>query len=340
MKILSGAATDVGNQRENNEDRFLDLPDQAAFVVADGMGGHDFGDAASQAIVDSIHNWFGPNAANPRGTLEGLTEPVPRKMVSFISALTQANEHIWTELSRQGAQTVGSTAVGLVAVSDNLFIANVGDSRAYLIRNGQLAQITEDHSQVQAMVAAGLITSEQAKKHPNRNVITRSVGAQKELEIDIFMLSAENGDRLVLCSDGLTGDLADYELLKICNQRMDAATTARVLVGQAVKNNGHDNVTALVLDISEVVARPPDAQNIPAENDGGEYLASPARFLGSCNWKAAPETEPGARRRSALIQQADRLTERSRLVPHSYLPLIALALMTLIAYFIWLIQNT
>ena len=232
IRFSHGAATSVGRVRQVNEDRFLAVP--PLFVVADGMGGHGSGDVASTIAIEEMSACA---ALRPL-----FTEAV-------LTALEHANRHI---IERDKASRMGTTVTGLAGLEadggDQLMVFNIGDSRVYRLADHRLEQLTVDHSEVQELVLAGVITREQARTHPRRNVVTRALGSASGQRPDHWLLSAVTGDRYLVCSDGLFSELPDDAILPLlaAGAPQQAADT---LVAAACDAGGHDNVTVVVVDI-------------------------------------------------------------------------------------------
>jgi PPM family protein phosphatase len=227
-----GAATSVGRVRQVNEDSYLAVP--PLFVVADGMGGHGSGDLASRIAIEDM---------------SACVALRPLFAEAVLTALEHANRHI---IERDEASRMGTTATGLAALEtaggDHLMVFNVGDSRVYRLSGGRLEQLTVDHSEVQELVLAGVITKEQARTHPRRNVVTRALGSDAGLMPDHWLLPAIGGDRYLVCSDGLFSELPDEVILPL----LAAGTpqqAADALVSAANDAGGRDNVTVVVVDI-------------------------------------------------------------------------------------------
>lgn len=238
--------TDVGLVRSLNEDNWgwARLTDGVEiFVVADGMGGHDSGEVASQLAVDTL-----VSVARDR------VDVTPRPSVSVIEnildeAFQEANNTIKSHAEARG-NDMGTTLVTCMVVDDQIALcANVGDSRGYLMRNGTLHQITRDHSLVARMVEQNRITAEEARNHPHSNILLRTVGTERNVDIDIFQVELEEGDRLILCSDGLWGEVDDAEIEQICAQSDDNRAISRRLVRAAHMGGGKDNITVLVISV-------------------------------------------------------------------------------------------
>src|ERR1700753_3969360 len=199
IRFSYGAATSVGRVRQVNEDSYLAVP--PLFVVADGMGGHGSGDLASRIAIEEM-------------SVCASLRPLFAEAV--LTALEHANRHI---IERDEANRMGTTATGLAALEtagrDHLMVFNVGDSRVYRLGDGRLEQLTVDHSEVQELVLAGVITREQARTHPRRNVITRALGGDARLPPDYWLRPAVSGDRYLMCSDGLFGELTDDVMARL-----------------------------------------------------------------------------------------------------------------------------
>ncbi len=253
LRLDVAQLTDVGRKREHNEDNMAyvipkDLQVMAAkgalFIVADGMGGHAAGEVASEIAVDTVSNAYYQDDSDDVAT-------------SLLQAIRRANAAIHQRAAENMLRSgMGTTCVAAVLRGSMAYIANVGDSRAYLVRNGQVKQISQDHSWVYEQVRAGLLTEDQARTHAQRNVITRSLGTQVEVEIDVFHEQLQEGDTLILCSDGLSGLVSDEELQHIVDQFVPQESVYH-LVERANENGGPDNITAIVARVQEVGVEPP-----------------------------------------------------------------------------------
>jgi len=216
----------------------------ALFVVADGMGGHAAGEVASEIAVDTVSNMYYQEDSNDVA-------------VSLLRAIRRANASIHQRAAENLLRTgMGTTCVAAVLRGNMAYIANVGDSRAYLLRGNNVKQISQDHSWVAEQVRAGLLTEEQARTHAQRNVITRCLGTQAEVDVDVFHEELHEGDLLVLCSDGLSGLVSDEELQRIVEQFVPQESVYH-LVERANENGGPDNITAIVVQVQEVGEEPP-----------------------------------------------------------------------------------
>jgi len=235
--------TDVGRVRSHNED-YVDYfipsdPEQLArkgslYVVADGMGGHQAGEVASRRAVEAVIAYYYGDAEHDVGT-------------SLVRAVQAANHQVYTMAQSDPTKAgMGTTLVAVVILGRKVYVANVGDSRAYLINSQGIRQITEDHSWVEEQVRAGLLTHEQASRHPQRNLVTRALGSKPEVQVDLFEGELSEGDTLLLCSDGLTGRVTDQELAFYVT-RYPPKEAARQLVALANERGGNDNITVLII---------------------------------------------------------------------------------------------
>jgi protein phosphatase len=240
MKLRHSADTDVGKTRDHNEDSFgVGAAEQAErlgdlLVVCDGMGGHAAGEVASKIGVETILSMYYGEASEDRAQ-------------ALEQAFEQANEQIYA----RGNGSMGTTGVAALLLHDALHIANVGDSRAYLIRDGEIRQISRDHSFVGDQVAAGLITADQARSSPHRNVITRALGYQSGVTVDLFRWPLQIDDIIVLCSDGLHGLVSDAEIARIAGEAAPDAAVHQ-LIDLANSRGGTDNITVAVIQVEQL----------------------------------------------------------------------------------------
>jgi len=243
LQFTAAAATDRGRKRPSNEDAFGFSVEDGVYLVCDGMGGAAAGEIASSIAVDELLRLLASGATD--GKAPG---PMPGRAEEAISA---ANEAIFSRSQRNYKLSgMGTTMVGLVVEERRIWVLNVGDSRCYRLRNRALEQITNDHSLVEEQVRLGRMTRLDAQRSPLRNVITRALGTQSRVTPDIFELEAEPGDLLLLCSDGLTRELADpvIESLLEIDQPLEALCSG--LVEAAKKAGGHDNITCILVRAS------------------------------------------------------------------------------------------
>ncbi len=243
MRFSCAGNTDVGIVRSGNEDNFLVDHQRGVFIVADGMGGHAAGEIASDMAVRLI--------SQEVGSLRGMSDKDASARI--YAAIRSANQAIFERtLSEHDKRGMGTTATVMVLFSKRFLIGQVGDSRAYLLRHSELAQITKDHSYVQEQVDAGLLTPEQARTHPYSNVITRCVGANEDVVPDIYFGALEAGDVVLLASDGLTGMLEDDQLAKILTSEGGPEEWVHRMIADANRRGGLDNITAVVIRIESV----------------------------------------------------------------------------------------
>ncbi len=235
MHVSHGALTHSGQVRTNNEDAFV--VEDRLFVVADGMGGHNAGEVASAMAVDSLK----------RAAANIVDE------ATLATALATANEEIHTEsMVNHVRHGMGTTIAALVvAGNDSIVVAHVGDARIYRWHEGTLSRVTKDHSYVQELVDEGVITLEEARIHPRRNIVTRALGIDASVEISTATLPASVGSRYVLCSDGLVDEVTDSEIAAILGRHESAQAAADALVTAANSAGGRDNVTVIVVDLSD-----------------------------------------------------------------------------------------
>ena len=249
MHITSAGRTDVGVIRSGNEDSYLMVPDRGIFVVADGMGGHAAGEVASDMAVHYV--------ARELESLRGLTdEQVADRMRG---AIRTANGAIFQRtLTEHDKRGMGTTVTALTLYESRFLIGQVGDSRAYLLRDNKLSQLTKDHSYVQEQVDAGYLSPEQARTHPYSNVITRCVGANSDVMPDIYVGTVRPRDLFLLASDGLTGMLEDYQLAELLSPERMPEEEVDSLVAEANRHGGLDNITAVIVRIDSVEPPPPE----------------------------------------------------------------------------------
>ena len=257
MNFIAAGLSDVGLQREHNEDSYCILSKHRLFVVADGMGGHRAGDVASHMATTEITAFFDATSADgdgvewPADEDERLTPDQNR----LVSAVKLANQRIFqASVGNRSVQGMGTTVVGALFNRDdrNMHIAHVGDSRAYRVRGGDITQLTRDHSLLNDyLLVMPNMTDAQRERLPS-NVITRALGMQDGVPVDVSFENVEPGDVYVLCSDGLNGMVSDDRILDIVHGAgANVETTAKALVAQANENGGEDNTTVVVVRITE-----------------------------------------------------------------------------------------
>lgn len=268
LELRVAKLTDVGQARPHNED-YVDFaipsdPRQLAlkgsiFAVADGMGGHQAGEVASKGAVEATIANYQADTGHDVGT-------------ALVRAFRGANQQLYAQAEGDPSKGgMGTTLVAAVLVGRKVYVANVGDSRAYLVNSQGISQITEDHSWVEEQVRAGLLNNEQARRHPQRNLVTRALGSKPAVEVDLFEGEITAGDILLLCSDGLTGRITDPEIADIVRASAPSEA-ARRLVALANDRGGNDNITVLIISADE--ATPTVKAPLPASGK-----PQPARHL-------------------------------------------------------------
>jgi protein phosphatase len=250
LSLMYGYGTDRGLRRELNEDSFI--ASDPVFAVADGMGGHEAGEIASGMCVRAL-------AAMPQlatGERSVTAAVLQQYLVRADSSIREATG------ARAGTTLAGAVVVEQMGMPYWL-VMNIGDSRTYRLSQGRLVQVSVDHSEVQELVDAGEITPEEAAVHPRRHVVTRALGTGNETEADYWLLPVEEGDRILVCSDGLNAELTDEHMLRILSTVGDPQDAVDALIQAALRNGGSDNVTVIVVDARNVM------------NDGGIATTAP-----------------------------------------------------------------
>ncbi len=242
LTVTAFGRTDVGVVRTDNEDNYLLIPDEGLYIVADGMGGHAAGEVASEMAVRII----------ARELRDVAREDEERAADTLRTAIRRANEQIFQRtLNEQDKRGMGTTATAMLILDAKYLIGHVGDSRAYVLREDEMVQLTKDHSYVQEQVDAGYLTPQQARVHPYSNVITRCVGANDDVDPDVYGGTLRGGDLYLLASDGLTGMLEDHEMKEILQNGSDMDTALDELINTANGRGGLDNITAIILQVVE-----------------------------------------------------------------------------------------
>src|ERR687897_2167395 len=229
MKVSVGAATDIGQVREGNEDSYLIV--EPLYAVADGMGGHRGGEVASSLALETVQGMF------------------ERREGSLAEQVEEANRAVFDRSQNdRKVSGMGTTLTAAQIDGNRVHLVHVGDSRAYLLRGGELTQITEDHTLVHRMVMEGEISEEEAETHPHRSILTRALGVDRSIQVDEGDLEVAAGDRLLLCTDGLTGMISEGQIREILVETVDPQEAADKLVGGANRAGGIDKITPLILD--------------------------------------------------------------------------------------------
>lgn len=236
MKARVHGLTDVGRRRENNQDQLLVDEQRDVYAIADGMGGHAAGEVASSIAIQALAE-----------TIKNNSEEEANQFL--VDAFQEGNRRICESVLARGEwRGMGTTIVALVRREDRVIIGHVGDSRSYVLRDGALIQLTDDHSWVAEQVRMGLLTNEEAHKHPMRNIVTRAMGNRLELEVDVSEQPIRPGDVFLLCSDGLNSMLGDEQISEILSRHQDDPVEAcRALIDAANEHGGDDNITVIVL---------------------------------------------------------------------------------------------
>jgi len=289
MRLRAGASTDIGRVRTRNEDSYL--AEDPLFVVADGMGGHRGGNVASALTVDTIREARPP--WDPTGG-------------ALVDAVRRANRVVHERSASDSELRGMGTTVTLLQTSGGAgLIAHVGDSRAYLARGRELRQLTHDHTLVQQMVDEGKLSPEEAGRHPARNIITRSLGLDEDVDVDELSIELRPDDRVLLCTDGLTAMLEVEEIRQVLDAEPDAQGAADTLVALAVERGGEDNVTVIVVDVEEgeTEADPVNAGTVAAVTAGTAGTAT----------TVATRTRPADAK--AMIERAEARAEASGPAP-------------------------
>ena len=254
MSLTVGSRTHVGHVRTDNEDSLI--ADSGVYLVADGMGGHAAGEVASQIVVDTFGDLVGRPDVHPEDVRDRLA-----------TANQRIRDAVLQDPSRAG---MGTTASGVVRVRAggtwHWAVVNIGDSRVYRAVGGSVRRVTVDHSEVQELQDAGLITAEEARTHPLRNVVTRSLGGQDLPKVDLWVLPPTDGERFLVCSDGLTNEVADDELAQVLTSEGEPQAIADELVQLALTGGGRDNISVIVVasDSDETV----EVDTAPRGRDG------------------------------------------------------------------------
>ena len=253
LKAVSAGLTDVGRKRNHNEDSFLIDEELQLYVVADGMGGHAGGGTASRIAVETIDQEMRSARKAPEAPFAADTSlqdsPLPEYLRSAVEKACAAIFKAAQEDPRLAG--MGTTTISLCIKGENALFAHVGDSRAYLVRGDLIQQVSEDHSLVNEQIKAGMITAEEAKHSRFKNIITRSVGFEEEVQVDVMGLVAKPGDFFILCSDGLANLVEDREIREIVSSSSDLKDAPKKLIELANERGGDDNITVIVVTIVE-----------------------------------------------------------------------------------------
>jgi PPM family protein phosphatase len=317
--VQLGHGTDPGRKRRRNEDDYVAEP--PLFAIADGMGGAQAGELASSLAAGAVREDGGAAGSGERHVTELIQE---------------ANRRVYQRSAEDASASGMGTTMTVALVEDGAVVfGHVGDSRAYLIRDGKLAQLTEDHSLVAELVRSGKLSPEEAETHPQRSVITRALGTDPDVDVDTFSIQTQPGDLFMLCSDGLTSMVEDQAILETVEKnRGDLQTAAKALIRAANKGGGEDNITVVFFEIGDQAGEPlEETAQYPAlggdsEVDDEDTLDELDRVPAVDTMVVAPED---AEKFARAIGEPKRRT-RSRVVPALLLILVALAVVAIVLW--------
>jgi PPM family protein phosphatase len=319
--IQLGHGTDTGKKRRRNEDDYVVEP--PLFAIADGMGGAQAGELASSLAAGAVRSGEGVGAGESR----------------VVELIQEANRRVYQRSSQDATVSgMGTTMTVALVEDDSVVFGHVGDSRAYLIRDGKLEQLTEDHSLVAELVRSGKLSPEEAETHPQRSVITRALGTDPDVDVDTFSIPTRPGDLFMLCSDGLTSMVEDETILETIEKHRDnLQTAAKALIRAANKGGGEDNITVIFFEIGEGSGEPLEetAQYPVLDGDGhvdDEETLDELDAVPAVDTMVVPPEEAA---KFAETAEPKRRT-RSRVIPALLLILIALAV---IAVVLWAIRG-
>jgi PPM family protein phosphatase len=254
LEIRASGLTDVGLKREGNEDAFSTNDASGLYIVADGMGGHLAGEVASRIAVEmvdgSFQRWV-TNAA-PVEEIYGTPDKSLTTTGNYLSSSIRLANRVVFEMAGEYDEYHGmGTTVACIHVSPSLVIAaNAGDSRIYMVRDGEIERLSRDHTIVSEQLDMGMMTAEEAETSPLKHVLTRNLGSSEDVEVDVYEIEPLNDDRFVLCSDGLTDLVSDQEILDMALDATDPGALCRALVDSALQRGGHDNTTVVTVFIT------------------------------------------------------------------------------------------
>jgi serine/threonine protein phosphatase PrpC len=248
LRIEVAGETNVGMKRTHNEDNFSILEESGLYIVADGMGGHASGEVASKMAVDALREFFAATANDPERTWPyKMDRSKGYEENRLITGIKLANLRIYESAQRDPRQRgMGTTIVTMFAVEDGVYIAHVGDSRIYRVREGKIELLTEDHSLLNDYIKMKRLTPEEIANFPHKNVIVRALGMKDTVKVDTRFEQPRAGDVYMLCSDGLSGPVTDEEMQTVCAQTTDLKLAAAKLIERANANGGPDNITVVL----------------------------------------------------------------------------------------------
>ncbi len=237
-----GFKSDTGKMRKVNQDSFFVIPDKGIFLIADGVGGHNHGEIASRTAISDVAEYMKENPV-PAGAGDNEIKDY------FVDLIFRVNEHIFELSEDASARNMATTLILMFINNGKVYAANIGDSRLYLLREGGMEQVTEDHTYVNDLYKKGVIDEEQARVHPDRNLITRAVGAESTVKPDLYMFEVFNQDILLLCTDGLYDLVEEEEIRIILTESDNLRTACSRLVEAANEHGGTDNITTVAVRI-------------------------------------------------------------------------------------------
>jgi serine/threonine protein phosphatase PrpC len=248
LRIEVAGETNVGMKRTHNEDNFSILEDAGLYIVADGMGGHASGEVASKMAVDALKEFFAATAQDPERTWPyKMDRSKGYEENRLITGIKLANLRIYESAQRDPRQRgMGTTIVTMFAVEDGVYVAHVGDSRGYRIRDGKIEQLTEDHSLLNDYIKMKRLTPEEIANFPHKNVIVRALGMKDTVKVDTRYEQPRAGDTYLLCSDGLSGPVTDPDMLDIVQNATDLKGAASRLIQRANEHGGPDNISVVL----------------------------------------------------------------------------------------------
>jgi protein phosphatase len=248
LRIEVAGQTDVGRKRVHNEDSFAIIPEYGLYIVADGMGGHASGEVASKMAIDTLQDFFAATSDDPERTWPyKMDRAKGYEENRLITGIKLCNLRIFESAQRNTKQRgMGTTLVSLFAVEGGYYVAHVGDSRIYRIRGNHIEQLTEDHSLLNDYKKMKRLTEEEIANFPHKNVIVRALGMKDTVKVDTRFEQPEEGDMLLLCSDGLCGPVDDRSILDIARSSPDLGTVSQRLIAAANERGGPDNITCIV----------------------------------------------------------------------------------------------
>ena len=258
MNFRAFGLTDIGRKRKHNEDSFVIDISEGLFVVADGMGGHAAGEVAAKIAVDTIEEFIADTSQKMESTWPFQYNHQWRFNSNRLAvAVEKANERVISAVAKQPAlKGMGTTLVGGILNGSGMSLAHVGDSRAYRRRSGELRRLTDDHSWVHEQIVTGILTEEEAKSHPLKNVVTRALGGGPTVLPELQEYDLQAGDQYLFCSDGLTTMLSDDEISRVLAAGGDPETICRDLIERANDKGGLDNITAIIVEVGDGAGRP------------------------------------------------------------------------------------